>query len=223
MKERTPPEPLDLNNLVSLPQEKQSISLLQWLTECESFLSNSTPEELVQTQQSLCQALVNLLSLPTPLIGHVLRNCLGRCFADIFERGDRRILFDTVSTLVQKVAALKADKDAKQKQYGHCSLILLTVLTRSSATIFCLGEILAAASDSVMQLISEAVSILVKIVRTSSFDSGLRAIALDSIRKTFTKHERIKDEAVVRDLIKIVRFGLGDKSNILQIRAAQVE
>src|SRR5271155_2592333 len=126
MKERTLPEPLDLNHLVSLPQEKQSISLLQWLTECESFLSNSTPEELVQTQQSLCQALLNLLSLPTPPIGHVLRNCLGRCFADIFERGDRRILFDTVSTLLQKVAALKADKDAKQKQYGHRALTLLT-------------------------------------------------------------------------------------------------
>jgi hypothetical protein len=126
MKERTPPEPLDLNHLVSLPQEKQSISLLQWLTECESFLSNSTPEEVVQTQQSLCQALLNLLSLPTPPIGHVLRNCLGRCFTDIFERGDRRILFDTVSTLLQKVAALKADKDAKQKQYGHCALTLLT-------------------------------------------------------------------------------------------------
>jgi len=223
MKERTSPEPLDLNNLVSLPPEKQSISLLQWLTECESFLSNSTPDEVVEIQQSLCQALVNLLYLPTPPIGHVLRNCLGRCFADIFERGDRRILFDTVSTLLQKVAALKTDKDAKQKQYVHCALMLLAVLTRSSAIIFCLGEILAAASDSVMQLIPEAVSTLVKIVRTSSFDSGVRAIALDSIRKTFAKHERIKDEAVAKDLIKIVRFGLGDKSNVLQIRAAQVE
>ena len=119
MKERTPPEPLDLNNLVSLPPEKQSISLLQWLTDCESFLSSSTTEELVQTQQSTCQSLVNLLSLPTPPIGHVLQNCLGRCFADIFERGDRRILFDTVSTFLPKVAALKADKDAKQKQYEH--------------------------------------------------------------------------------------------------------
>jgi hypothetical protein len=74
-----------------------------------------------------------------------------------------------------------------------------------------------------MQLIPEAVSTLVKIVRTSSFDSGVRAIALDSIRKTFTKHERIKDEAVAKDLIKIIRLALADKSNILQIRAAQVE
>jgi len=74
-----------------------------------------------------------------------------------------------------------------------------------------------------MQLIPEAVSTLVKIVRTSSFDSGVRAIALDSIRKTFTKHERIKDEPLAKDLIKIVRFGLADKSNILQIRAVQVE
>lgn len=117
MSERTPPDPLDLNNLVSLPQEKQSILVLQWLTDCEIFLSNSTPEEVSQCQQTFQQAFINLLSLPTPPIGHVLRNCLGRCFSDIFERGDRRVLFDTVSTLLQKIGHLRVDKEAKQKQY----------------------------------------------------------------------------------------------------------
>lgn len=117
MSERTPPDPLDLNNLVSLPQEKQSILVLRWLTDCEIFLSNSTPEEVSQCQQTFQQAFINLLSLPTPPIGHVLRNCLGRCFSDIFERGDRRVLFDTVSTLLQKIGHLRVDKEAKQKQY----------------------------------------------------------------------------------------------------------
>jgi HEAT repeat-containing protein 5 len=117
MRERSPPDPLDLNNLISLAHEKQSILVLQWLTECESFLSASTPEEVSQCQQTFQQAFLNLLSLPSPPIAHVLRNCLGRCFCDIFERGDRRVLFDTVSTLLQKSSQLRIDKDAKQKQY----------------------------------------------------------------------------------------------------------
>jgi len=119
MKERTPPEPLDLNNLISLPQEKQSIQLLQWLTDCESFLADLSPEDLSTCQQSYQQAFLNLLSLPSPSIGHVLRNCLGRCFSDIFERGDRRVLFDTVSILLQKCIQLRLDKEAKQKQYFY--------------------------------------------------------------------------------------------------------
>lgn len=117
MSERSPPDPLDLNNLVSLPQEKQSVLVLQWLTDCESFLTSLTPEEVSQHQQTFQQAFLNLLSLPTPPIGHVLRNCLGRCFSDIFTRGDRRVLFDTVSTLLQKTSQLRLDKEAKQKQY----------------------------------------------------------------------------------------------------------
>jgi HEAT repeat-containing protein 5 len=121
MRELTPPDPLDLNNLVSLPQEKQSALVLQWLTDCESFLTCLTPEELSQHQQTFQQAFLNLLSLPTPPIGHVLRNCLGRCFSDIFTRGDRRVLFDTVSTLLQKTSQLRVDKEAKQKQYYPCS------------------------------------------------------------------------------------------------------
>ena len=115
------PDPLDLNQLVSLPQEKQSVSLLKWLAECESFLETCTEEEVTQHQLALQQALLNLLNLPTPPLGRVLRNCLGRCFSEIFEKGDRRLLFDTVSTLLQKINQFKADKEAKQKQYDSWS------------------------------------------------------------------------------------------------------
>ena len=117
MKERNPPEPLDYNELASLSLEKQSTSVLKWLTDCESFLSDSTPEEVSQHQQAFQSAFLNLLSLPSPPLAHTLRNCMGRCFAQLFERGDRRVLFETVSTLTQKVNALRVDKEAKQKQY----------------------------------------------------------------------------------------------------------
>jgi hypothetical protein len=117
MRERNPPEPLDFNELVSLPLEKQSTSVLKWLTDCESFLSDSTADEVSQHQQAFQSAFLNLLAVPTPHLAHVLRDCLGRCFSHIFEKGDRRVLFETVSTLLQKVNQLRVDKEAKQKQY----------------------------------------------------------------------------------------------------------
>lgn len=121
MSEQRPPEPLDLNNLVSLPQEKQSSSLLKWLAASESFLTECSAEELTRHQQVFQQAFLNLLSLPSPPLGHVLRNSFGRCFSVIFEKGDRRLLFDTVSLLLQKINQLRVDKEAKQKQYSVCS------------------------------------------------------------------------------------------------------
>jgi hypothetical protein len=117
MKERKRPEPLDFNQIASLPQEKQSTAVLQYLTDCESFLTSSTGDEISQHQEPFRQVFLDFLALPSPPIAHVLRNCLGRCFSSLFERGDRRILFETVSTLLQKTTQLRGDKEAKQKQY----------------------------------------------------------------------------------------------------------
>jgi hypothetical protein len=220
MAEQSPPEPLDLNQIVSLSQEKQVISLLKWLAACESFLVNSSAEQVTTHQQTFQQAFLNLLSLPTPPLAHVLRTCLGRCFSEIFERGDRRVLFDTVSSLLQKVNQFKADKEAKQKQYDPC-VFLPTALIHTSATLYCLGAVLAVASDSIIQLLSEIVSGVIKVIRTSQFDVGLRAIAYDTLGKAFIKQIRI-DESVIKDLNKVVRLGFADKSLIIQLRAIQV-
>lgn len=96
------------------------------------------------------------------------------------------------------------------------------MLTLFSATIYLLGAIFAVASDSIMQLIPETVSTLIKIIRGSQFEVGIRSVAFDSLKKTFTKLDTIKDENIGKDLVKVVKYGLADKSNIIQIRAAEV-
>lgn len=73
-----------------------------------------------------------------------------------------------------------------------------------------------------MQLIPETVSTLIKVIKSSHFELGLRAIAFDSLKKAFIKHDSIKDESIAKDIVKVVKYGLGDKSNVIQIRAAQV-
>jgi HEAT repeat-containing protein 5 len=117
MGSQTLPEPLDLNHIVGLSQDKQLLPILTWLSECESYLLKASADELSQNQQALQRDLLNILSLPSPRLGHVLRRCLGRCFAHLFERGDKKVLFDTASTLAQKIAQIRADKETKQKQY----------------------------------------------------------------------------------------------------------
>lgn len=118
MAERLPPEPLVLAQLGTLPQEKQTAAVFKWLTDCESFLSDSTADELSIHQQALINAFLDLLSVPSPTLGRVLRACLGRSLSDIFERGDRKPLFETVSTLLVKIAQFRVDKDTRQKQYS---------------------------------------------------------------------------------------------------------
>jgi hypothetical protein len=90
-----------------------------------------------------------------------------------------------------------------------------------SATLYCLGAVLAVASDSIIQLLSEIVSGVIKVIRTSQFDVGLRAVAYDTLGKAFIKQIRI-DESVIKDLNKVVRLGFADKSLIIQLRAIQV-
>jgi hypothetical protein len=78
------------------------------------------------------------------------------------------------------------------------------------------------AGDSIIQLIPEVVVNLIKIIKTSHSGTGIRAIAFDALRNTFIKHSRIKDDGIGRDLVKTIKFGLTDKSYIIQMRAAQV-
>lgn len=222
MAERLPPEPLVLAQLETLPQEKQTAAVFKWLTDCESFLSDSTADELSIHQQELINAFLDLLSLPSPTLGRVLRACLGRSFSDIFERGDRKPLFETVSTLLVKIAQFRVDKDTRQKQYSPYPEYYTLRLTPISATIYCLGAALGAGSDSVMQLIPETVSTLGKVIKTSSSDTGLRAVAFDSLRKALIKQTAVKDEIIVKDLLKLTRSGISDKNVVIQERAARV-
>jgi HEAT repeat-containing protein 5 len=214
------PEPLHLENIVSLPAEKQSISLLNWLNECERFLSDAAPEEVSNHQQTFQRDLLNILSLPSPAPGHVLRDSLGRCFVLIFERGDRKVLFDTVTVFSAKINQIKSDRETKQKQYN--TRIRSPFANCCSAWIYCLGEILAAAGDSVVHLLSDIINALIKLSRSSHLDAGVRAIALGTIKKALLKQDAVKDEGVYRDAWKSIKGGLSDKSWIVQLRAAEV-
>jgi hypothetical protein len=71
-------------------------------------------------------------------------------------------------------------------------------------------------------LIPEAVSALTKTIRTSSLDAGIRALALGSLKMAISKPGQIKDDAIIKDLIRVSRSGLADKHCIIQIRAAEV-
>ena len=73
-----------------------------------------------------------------------------------------------------------------------------------------------------MHLIPEIVSTLVKVIKTSSSDTGLRAVAFDSLRKTLIKQIALKDEGITKDLLKLARSGILDKNAIIQERSAKV-
>jgi hypothetical protein len=102
------------------------------------------------------------------------------------------------------------------------AFLSLSAKLSCSATVCALGAVLDVAGDSVLQLIPEAVSALTKTIRTSSLDTGIRALALDSLKMAISKPGQVKDDAIIKDLIRVSRSGLADKHCIVQIRAAEV-
>jgi len=82
--------------------------------------------------------------------------------------------------------------------------------------------VLEVGSDCVMQLIPEVVINLIKIIKTTNLEAGLRALALESLRRMFTRLERITDENIAKELVKIARHSLADKFNVVQLRALEV-
>ena len=95
-------------------------------------------------------------------------------------------------------------------------------LTFASATVSCLGAVLEAGGDSVMQLLSEVVSTLIRVTKIPSLEIGIRSAAFEALQKTLVKQTQIKDDGIAKDIFKVARSGLSDKSLNIQLRAARV-
>jgi hypothetical protein len=95
-------------------------------------------------------------------------------------------------------------------------------LTFASATVSCLGAVLEVASDSVMQLLSEIVSTLIRVTKIPSVEIGIRSAAFEALKQALVKQTQIKDDSIAKDIFKVARSGLSDKSLNVQLRAAHV-
>ncbi|KAJ9258311.1 hypothetical protein DTO207G8_1486 [Paecilomyces variotii] len=197
---------LDVPKLHALPSEQQDLYLLTFTSDLVQHVSGLEKTQLCSEQQSLKKELFKILRLPSPTLTRALRNNIGRCFNVILARGDRGILYDSISELLGIVNAGKSEAELKTK----------------FAAAHCLGEVFAAAGESAIGQSSLVASSLLKLLKSSSNHTGLRGSIFTVLRKVIVGIGIAIDEQTARDIWKQARNAAsGDKATLVQVNACR--
>ena len=151
---------------------------------------------------------MQILDLTAPPPTRVIRNNLGRCFAHILGKGDRKLLFETINDLVGIINSGKSKGDGD--------------LRKQHAAVYCLGSVFAAAGDSAVGLHALACSSLLKLLKPAQNSAGLRAAIFNALGKITKMIEGSIDESIAKDAWKSARSSAsGDKAALVQIAACR--
>ncbi|CAG7918104.1 unnamed protein product [Penicillium olsonii] len=209
--EATPPPPqnvheLDISKLHALPSEQQELYMLTFTSDLVQYISGLESAQVSSQQKELKKELFKILNLPSPTITRVLRNNLGRCFGAILSKGDRGILFETITDLLAILNAGKTEAEIKIK----------------FAAAHCLGEVFATAGESAFMQSNIATSTTLKLLKSVSNHTGFRGVVFAVLRKIVVGIGVPIDEATARDIWKQARnAAISDKSTFVQVNACR--
>lgn len=197
---------LDVPKLHGLPSEQQELYMLTFTSDLVQYISGLEPPQVSSQQKHFKQGLFKILNIPSPTITRVLRNNLGRCFGAILSKGDRGILFETITDLLKIINAGKSEAEIKTK----------------FAAAHCLGEVYVAAGESAFMQCNIAVSSILKLLKTAGNHTGLRGVIFAVLRKIIVGIAVPIDEGTARDIWKQARNAASsDKSTFVQINACR--
>nr|POE53322.1 heat repeat-containing protein 5b [Quercus suber] len=199
----TSPFALDVPRLHSLPSEQQGLYLLTFTAGLTTHAGSLDADGASAEQAILKKELLQIVNLSSPSPTRVIRNNLGRCFADIFSKGNRKLLYESINDLVAIIGAGK-EKDVRSKH----------------TAVSCLGSLFEAAGDSAQSLSSLGCMTLSKAFKTSPNDTGLRSSILLALGKIQLGIKALLDEDVARSIWKQARnAAASDKSLLVQSSA----
>ncbi|OJJ43820.1 hypothetical protein ASPZODRAFT_19122 [Penicilliopsis zonata CBS 506.65] len=197
---------LDIAKLHALPSEQQDLYLLSFTSDLVQYVSSLDPAQISAQQKFLKSELFKVITLSSPTTTRVLRNNLGRCFGAIFGKGDRLILYDTITELLAVLNSGKSEAELRSK----------------FAAAHCLGEVFAAAGESAFAQSSNVASSLLKLLKQTSNHAGFRGVVFAALRKIVVGVGLPVDEATARDVWKQARnTATGDKSTFVQVNACR--
>ena len=195
---------LDIPKLHSLSSEQQELYLFNFVTNFEKRLNGLDEDDLKQLQPSLKKELLQIVTLPTPPPTRAIRNSVGRCFGQIFSRGGRKLLFETITELGDLLAATKVEKDLRCKH----------------AAVSCIGEIYTVAGDGAINLSGNICASLLRLLKAASNHISLRAAIFRTLGKIVAAIRTSLDETVARDIWKQARSAASsDRGSLAQIHA----
>lgn len=198
----TPTYPeLEIQKLHALPSEQQHLYLLTFTSELARHVSGLDSEGASANQFYVKKELFKVIELTSPAPTRIIRRNIGSCFAGIFGKGDRKLLFESVDKLLSILNSSKGAKDSISKHVA----------------VYCLGCVLEAAGDSVINLCHTASSILLRLVKPSQNNTGFRAGIYLALGKIVRGVGRPLEEIVARDILKQARSAAtSDRSLLVQ-------
>lgn len=195
---------LNVEKLHSLPSEQQILTLLTFVTDLDRHVGSLDEDGCTAHQFYVKKELFKVITLSSPAPTRVIRNSLGRCFAGIFGRGNRKLLFETINELVALVSTAKSDKEFKTKHVA----------------VHCLGTVFEAAGDSAISLASFSCTSLLKLVKSAQTHTGFRASIFKALGRIVKGVGQSADETVTREIWKQARsMATGDKAVLVQAAA----
>lgn len=201
----TNPE-LDLPKLQALPAEQQDLYLLNFVSSLKTHVIALDADDCTAQQFYLKKEVFQIINLSTPPPNRVVRNSLGMILSEIFTKGDRKLLVETINDLAGIISSSKSKTDAE-------------VRTRHAAVV-CLGDVYAAAGDSVIHLHQLTCTTLIKVLKSSTTHAGLRAAVFVALAKLVTMIQGSIDENFARDAWKQARNALTSEKGVLTISSA---
>ncbi|CAO2648248.1 Nn.00g075150.m01.CDS01 [Neocucurbitaria sp. VM-36] len=195
---------LDIKKLHALPSEQQDLYLLTFTSDLARHVASLDADGASAHQIYIKKEIFQVINLASPAPTRVIRNNLGRAIAGIFEKGDRKLLFESINECVAIInAAGKSEKDVRTKH----------------AATHCLGAIFEAAGDSAIGLSPFAAKSLLGLIKFAQNYTGLRAAVFKAVGKVFKGISPSADEVIARDAWKQARNACADKSYLVQTGA----
>lgn len=197
---------LDIQKLHSLPSEQQDLHLFRFAVDLEAYVTSLALDDLCARQGDVAKELIAVIGLASPTPSKAIRNSLGRSYACILGKGNRKILFESVNQLCGIINEGKAKGD-KELQNKH-------------AAVHCLGEIYKVAGDSAINLSSLACSSVLRLLKLAQNHAGLRAAIFRALSKIVGMIQGSIEETIARDIWKQGRLvASGDRAALAQARA----
>lgn len=199
---------LDVAKLKSLPAEQQDLFILSFVSNLTKHVLQLEPDDCTAQQFYLKREIFQIINLSTPAPSRIIRNNLGRCLAHIFSKGDRKLLFETCNDLNAIISGGKSKSEAETRT--------------KHAAVSCLGDVFAAAGDSAVSLHQLSCTTLLKLLKSTSSHSGLRATVFTALEKITGMVQSLLDEVISRDIWKQARScASNDKGGLVVVAACR--
>jgi HEAT repeat-containing protein 5 len=185
----TPSLDLDISKLHSLPSEQQDLFLLTFVSDLVRHVQGLDNDTLSAQKASIKNQLTKILNLSSPAPSRPINDSLGILYTEIFARGSRSLLYESITELLDVINAVKGEKELKNRH----------------AAVVCLGRILQSAGGSAVGISTLALGSLLRLLKQAQNHTGLRAAIYKALGRAAEGLGSSVDEQSAREVWKAAK------------------